>query len=92
MTTPGARVSIQVGVGNSNGRSTTLGGILGTLLGAGTANNSASYNVTADGNGDFSQQVNIGAASGSQLVLAILATDPRSGSSGTPIQESLTVR
>ncbi len=91
-TTPGARVSIQVGVGNANGRTTTLGGIIGTLLGAGTANNSASYTVTADGNGDFSQQVNIGAASGSQLLLAILATDPRTGSSGTPIQESLTVR
>jgi hypothetical protein len=91
-TSPGARVSIQVGVGNSNGRTTTLGGIIGTLLGAGTANNSASYTVTADGNGTFSQQVNIGAASGSQLLLAILATDPRNGSSGTPIQESLTVR
>ncbi len=91
-TTPGARVTIQVGVGNANGRTTTLGGIIGTLLGAGTANNSATYNVTADGNGLFSQQVNIGAASGSQLVLAILATDPRTGSSGTPVQETLTVR
>jgi hypothetical protein len=93
-TTPGARVTIQVGVGNgnANGRSTTLGGILGTLLGAGTQNNSAAYNVTADGNGAFSQQINIGAASGSQLVLAILATDPRSGSSGTPVQQTLTVR
>ena len=91
-TTPGARVTIQVGVGNANGRTTTLGGILGTLLGGGTQNNSASYNVTADGNGVFSQQVNIGAASGNQLVLAILATDPRTGSSGTPVQETLTVR
>ncbi|MEA2665635.1 MAG: hypothetical protein QOI11_2579, partial [Candidatus Eremiobacteraeota bacterium] len=91
-TTPGARVAIQVGVGNANGRTTTLGGILGTLLGAGTQNNSAVYNVTADGNGAFSQQVNIGAASGSQLVLALLATDPRTGSSGTPVQETLTVR
>ncbi len=91
-TTPGARVTIQVGVGNANGRTTTLGGILGTLLGGGSQNNSASYNVTADGNGAFSQQVNIGAASGSQLLLAILATDPRTGSSGTPVQESLTVR
>jgi hypothetical protein len=91
-TAPGARVSIQVGVGNSNGRTTTLGGIIGTLLGAGTQNNSAAYNVTADGNGFFSQQVSIGAASGSQLLLAILATDPRNGSSGTPIQETLTVQ
>lgn len=91
-TTPGARVTIQVGVGNANGRNNTLGGILGTLLGAGTANNSAAYNVTADANGHFSQQVNIGAASGSRLVLAILATDPRTGSSGTPVQETLTVR
>jgi Copper amine oxidase N-terminal domain len=91
-TTPGARVAIQVGVGNGNGRTTTLGGILGSLLGAGTQNNSAAYNVTADGNGAFSQQVNIGAASGSQLVLAILATDPRTGSSGTPVQQTLTVR
>ncbi len=29
-TTPGARVAIQVGVGNGNGRTTTLGGILGS--------------------------------------------------------------
>ena len=91
-TTPGARVTIQVGVGNANGRTSTLGGIIGTLLGAGTQNNSASYNVTADGNGAFTQQVNIGAVSGGQLVLAILATDPRTGSSGTPVQETLTVR
>ncbi len=90
--TPGARVTIQVGVGNGNGRTGTLGGIIGTLLGAGTQNNSAAYNVTADENGRFSQQVSIGAASGSQLVLAILATDRQTGSSGTPVQETLTVR
>ena len=89
---PGARITIQVGVGNGNGRTGTLGGIIGTLLGAGTQNNSAAYNVTADENGRFSQQVSIGAASGSQLVLAILATDRQTGSSGTPVQETLTVR
>ncbi len=91
-TSPGARVTVQVGVGNGGGRGTTLGGILGTLLGANGQTNSAQYNLTADGEGRFTTQVNIAAQSGAQLVLAILATDPRTGSSGTPVQETLTVR
>ena len=89
-TSPGARVTIQVGA--SGGRTTTVAGILGALLGGGNQTNTASATVTANANGRFSQQVTINAPSGTQLVLAITATDPQSGASGTAVQETLTIQ
>jgi hypothetical protein len=90
-TSPGARVTIQVGT--SAARANTVGGLIGALLGAGgNQSNTASGTVIADGNGRFSQQVNINAPSGTQLVLTITATDPNSGASGTPVQETLNIQ
>jgi Copper amine oxidase N-terminal domain len=88
-TTPGARVNVTVGV--SNGGATTIGAIIGSILGGGSQTNSATYNVTADANGYFSAQVNIGAPSGSTLTLVIHATDPQTGATATPVQETLNV-
>ncbi|HWT04561.1 MAG TPA: copper amine oxidase N-terminal domain-containing protein [Xanthomonadales bacterium] len=90
-TTPGARVTIQVGT--SNARANTVGGLIGAILGAGgNQSNTASGTVVADANGRFSQQVNINAPSGTQLVLTITATDPQTGASGTPVQETLNIQ
>jgi hypothetical protein len=89
-TTPGARVTIQVGA--SGGRTSTVAGILGALLGGGNQTNTASSTVTADANGRFSLPVSINAPSGTQLVLAITATDPQTGASGTAVQETLTIQ
>jgi hypothetical protein len=91
-TTPGARVVIQIG-GNTNGGNNTIGGIIGAILGAnGGQNNSASTTVTANANGMFSTQFSINAPSGTQLLLAISATDPATGATGIPVQETLTVQ
>jgi hypothetical protein len=89
-TSPGARVMIQVGA--SAARANSVGGLIGALLGAGGQTNTASGTVTADGNGRFAQVVNINAPSGTQLVLTITATDPSTGASGTPVQETLTIQ
>jgi hypothetical protein len=88
-TSPGARVQIQVG---TTGGPTTVGQLLGALLGAGGQTNTASTTVTADGNGHFSQTVTINAPSGTNLVLALSATDPSTGASGTPVQENLVIQ
>ncbi|MEA2721475.1 MAG: hypothetical protein QOJ39_3339, partial [Candidatus Eremiobacteraeota bacterium] len=90
-TTPGARVTVQVGASNSGSQS--IGGIIGAILGAGGNNNqnSASYSVTANANGRFTTQVNIAAPAGTQLLLVINATDPQTGATATPVQETLTV-
>jgi hypothetical protein len=88
-TTPGAHVTIQVGAGS--GGPTTIGAIIGSIL-AGGQTNSQNYSLTADSNGFFSQQVNVGAPSGSQLVLVINATDAQTGATATPVQETLTVQ
>ena len=90
-TSPGARVTIQVGT--STARANTVGGLIGALLGAGgNQSNTASGTVVANENGRFSQQVNINAPSGTQLVLTITATDPNTGASGTPVQETLNIQ
>ena len=89
-TTPGAHVTVQVGVSNSGG-GTTIGQILGSILSGGSQTNSASANLTADGNGNFSTQVNIGAPSGSTLTLVINATNAQTGAVATPVQETLRV-
>jgi hypothetical protein len=88
-TSPNARVTVQVGATNQN---TTVGGLIGAILGAGNGQNSVVYNLTADPNGRFSAQVNIGAPSGSTLGLVITATDPQTGASATPVRETLQVR
>jgi hypothetical protein len=87
-TIPGAHVTVQVGVSSSPA---TVGGIVGALLGSG-GTNSASYSLTADGGGYFTTQVSIDAPSGSQLVLAINAVDPRTGATAPPIRERLSIR
>ena len=87
-TMPGAHVTVQVGVSNSGN---SLNGIVGALLGGG-GTNSASYSLTADGNGLFRTEVSIGAPSGSQLVLAINAVDPRTGAPTPPMRETLSIR
>ena len=87
-TTPGSHVSVQVGV---SGERSTIGGIIGSILSGGQTN-SASYSLTADGNGYFTTQVNIGAPSGSSLLMVINATDPQSGATATPVRESLSIR
>ncbi|HEY0615124.1 MAG TPA: copper amine oxidase N-terminal domain-containing protein [Candidatus Elarobacter sp.] len=89
-TSPGARVTIQVGP--ASGNPTSVGGLLGAILGVGSNTNTSSTTVTADGNGRFSQGVNINAPSGTRLVLAITSTDPVTGGSGTPVQETLTIQ
>ena len=88
-TTPGAHVTVQVGVRNGSG-GTTIGQILGSILSGGQTN-SANYSLTADGNGFFTTQVNIGAPAGSNLTLVINATDAQTGATATPVQETLTV-
>jgi hypothetical protein len=88
-TSPNARVTIQVG---TTGGGTTVGQLLGALLGAGGQSNTASVTVTADASGRFAQQVNINAPSGTRLGLAISATDPTTGASGTPYQETVTIQ
>lgn len=92
-TTPGARVTIQVGT--STGNSTTIGGLIGQILGAGGGGGnqvSAPITVNADGNGNFSQQVTVNAPSGTQLTIALNATDPQTGATGTPVQERVTIQ
>ncbi len=90
-TSAGARVAIQVGT--SSARANSIGGLIGAILGAGgNQSNTASATVVADGSGRFSQQVNINAPSGTQLVLTITATDPQTGASGTPVQETLNIQ
>jgi hypothetical protein len=88
-TAPGARVTVQIG---ANGSRTTIGGIIGAILGGGNGGAPVSTSVTADANGRFSVPVNISAPSGTQLLMAIVATDPQTGASGTPVQENLTIQ
>jgi hypothetical protein len=87
-TTPGARVTVQVG---SNANRTTIGGIIGAILGA-NGGNIVTSTVTANGNGRFETQINTGAPSGTSLIMAIQATDPNTGATGTPVQEQLQVQ
>ncbi len=86
-TAPGARVTVQAGVANNG----SVGGLIGAILGN-AQGNTVVYNLTADGNGRFSAQVNIGAPSGAGLLLIISATDPQTGASATPVRERLTIQ
>jgi hypothetical protein len=90
-TTPGARVNIQIG--SAAGGSNSIGGLIGAILGGGgNQGSTASFTVNADGNGDFSQPVSINAPSGTQLAIAINATDMQTGATGTPVQERVTIQ
>lgn len=89
-TSPGAHVTVQVGVA-SNGGGTTIGQIIGSILTGGQQTNSASASLTANAEGNFSTQVNIGAPAGSTLQLIINATDAQNGATATPVQETLRV-
>ena len=90
-TTPGARVTIQVGA--ATGNATSIGGLIGAILGTGGGTQvSAPITVNADANGNFSQQITVNAPSGTQLTIAINSTDPQTGATGTPIQERVTIQ
>ena len=86
-TTPGAHVVIQAGVTQVN-----VTNVIGALLGQGGGGNSAQNDLTADGNGNFSTQVSIGAPSGSRIGLVVSSTDPRTGASAPPVRRTLTVQ
>lgn len=87
-TTPGATVTVQVGVAQE--AATNIGQVLGAILGAG-GNRGVQNTVTADGNGYFSSAVNIGATSGSTLAVVITSTEPNYGVSSQPYRFNLTV-
>jgi hypothetical protein len=91
-TTPGARVTIQVGA--ATGNSNSIGGLIGQILGAGGGGSqvSAPITVTANANGNFSQQITVNAPSGTQLTIALNSTDPATGATGTPVQERVTIQ
>jgi Copper amine oxidase N-terminal domain len=90
-TVPGARVTITLGAASSTN---SIGGILGSILGVGNqAGNTASYTVTADANGVFSQGINVsGAPSGTRIGIAINGIDPRNGAAMNPVQEQVTLQ
>jgi Copper amine oxidase N-terminal domain len=88
-TSPNARVSIQVGAVNSG---TSVGGLIGAILGVGSQNSVATFTVTANANGRFSQPVSINAPSGTPLGIAITATDPATGATSSPFQERVTIQ
>ena len=86
-------MTIQVGSATS-GNASSIGGLIGAILGAngGGTQVSAPINVTADGNGNFSQQVTVNAPSGTQLTIALNSTDPQTGATGTPVTERVTIQ
>jgi Copper amine oxidase N-terminal domain len=90
-TSPGARVTITIGA--ASGSTSTIGGLIGAILGGGgNQGNTASYTVSADGNGNFSQGVSVNAPSGTRLAIAINAIDPNTGASGIPVQEQVSIQ
>ncbi len=86
-TVPGARVSVHAGVSNSG----TVGGLVGAILGRSQADTVA-FTVRADADGRFTSQVSIGAPPGTQVLLVLTATDPRTGATSPPVREMLRLR
>jgi Copper amine oxidase N-terminal domain len=90
-TTPGASVTVQVGVAQQS--ATNIGQVLGAILGTGGGGNQGVQNtVTADANGHFSSGVQLNAPSGSVLGVIISATEPNYGVSATPVRFNLRVQ
>lgn len=89
-TSPGATVTVQVGVTQQS--ATNFGQILGAVLGVGGGNQGEQNTVTADGNGNFSSAINIGAPSGSTLGVVLTSTEPQYGVSSQPYRFTLRVR
>jgi len=90
-TVPGARITITLAA--ADGNSSSVGGILSAILGVGNqGGNTASYTVTADGNGVFSQGINVSAPSGTRIGIAINGIDPRNGAAMNPVQEQVTLQ
>lgn len=90
-TTPGATVTVQVGVASSN--TTNIGQLIGAVLGGGGGgNNTVQNSVVADQNGRFTSAVQIGAQSGSVLAVVITSTDPNYGVAATPVHFNLRVQ
>ena len=89
-TSPGATVTVQVGVTQQS--ASNFGQILGAVLGVGGGNQGEQNTVTADGNGNFSSAVNIGAPSGSTLGVVLTSTEPQYGVSSQPYRFTLRVQ
>jgi hypothetical protein len=91
-TSPNARVVVQVGT--TGEQQTSVNEAIGQILGISTGGsrpNNVRMETTADANGSFSAQVNIGAASGQHLALVVDSTEPRTQGAAR-IRRSLTVR
>lgn len=88
-TTPGATVTVQVGVASSN--ATNIGQLIGAVFGTG-GNNTVQNSVVADQNGRFSSAVQIGAPSGTVLAVVITSTDPNYGVAASPVRFNLRVQ
>ncbi len=91
-TVAGAKVTIQVGVAQQ--QATNIGQVLGAILGVGGGGNSPGVQTTiqADGNGNFSQPVNVNAPSGSTLGVIITSVDPNYGVAATPVKFNLRIQ
>jgi Copper amine oxidase N-terminal domain len=88
-TTPGATVTVQVGIAQQS--ATNIGQVVGAILGVGGGNQGVQNTVVADPNGNFSSAVNIGAPSGSVLGVVITSTEPNYGVAATPVRFNLRV-
>ena len=74
-TRPNAHLVVQLN--GSADQGSTLGGVIGQLLGIGGRPNAVRVETDADRNGYFSVQVDIDAGSGQQLGLVVDSTEPR---------------
>jgi hypothetical protein len=88
-TTPGATVTVQVGVASSE--AVNIGQLIGAVFGTG-GNNTVQNSVVADQNGRFSTTIQIGAPSGSVLAIVITSTDPNYGVAATPVRFNVHVQ
>ncbi|HYZ16752.1 MAG TPA: copper amine oxidase N-terminal domain-containing protein [Candidatus Acidoferrum sp.] len=88
-TTPGATVTVQVGVASSN--ATNIGQLIGAVFGTG-GNSTVQNSVVADQNGRFSSAVQIGAPSGTVLAVVVTSTDPNYGVAATPVRFNVRVQ
>jgi hypothetical protein len=88
-TTPGATVTVQVGLASSD--AVNIGQLVGAVFGTG-GNNTVQNSVVADQNGRFSTTIQIGAPSGSALAIVITSTDPNYGVAATPVRFNVHVQ
>lgn len=89
-TAPGARVVVQVGAVAQATAENVLGQILGISTGGG--GNTVRNEVTADANGDFASQINIGARAGQNLTLVVDSIEPKTQTAAPRQTRHLTVQ